>query len=134
MAEEEKVGYGKPPKAHRFKPGQSGNPKGRPKGRKNRRTVITEQLDRMTMIRENGKPVRLTVRELLGKVLVNQAAKGDKKAIDMALRLDREAELVDAATPGGAGVLKVPGMVGDEVWEALARSQGLDKKEDGEDS
>jgi hypothetical protein len=26
------VGYGKPPKASQFSPGQSGNPKGRPKG------------------------------------------------------------------------------------------------------
>ena len=31
------VGHGKPPEATRFKPGQSGNPKGRPKGKKNRR-------------------------------------------------------------------------------------------------
>ena len=26
------VGYGHPPEAHRFAPGQSGNPRGRPKG------------------------------------------------------------------------------------------------------
>ena len=29
------VGYGRPPQAAQFKPGQSGNPKGRPKGAKN---------------------------------------------------------------------------------------------------
>ena len=28
------VGYGKPPKEHRFKKGQSGNPRGRPKDAK----------------------------------------------------------------------------------------------------
>lgn len=27
-----RVGYGRPPRRHRLKPGQSGNPKGRPKG------------------------------------------------------------------------------------------------------
>lgn len=37
MSDEKKdyeVGYGKPPKRTRFKKGQSGNPKGRPKGAK----------------------------------------------------------------------------------------------------
>jgi hypothetical protein len=36
------VGYGRPPVQHRFKPGQSGNPKGRPKGRKNEATIWIE--------------------------------------------------------------------------------------------
>jgi hypothetical protein len=34
------VGPGKPPKEHQFKPGQSGNPKGRPPGRKRKKTSV----------------------------------------------------------------------------------------------
>lgn len=37
-----KVGPGKPPKHTRFKPGQSGNPKGRPKGSQNVKTVLNK--------------------------------------------------------------------------------------------
>lgn len=40
------VGYGKPPPAHRFKPGQSGNPRGRRKGSKNKLPPANE--DRMS--------------------------------------------------------------------------------------
>lgn len=37
------VGYGKPPQHSRFKPGQSGNPRGRPKGSKNKRPALNEE-------------------------------------------------------------------------------------------
>ena len=37
------VGYGKPPVHTQFKPGQSGNPKGRPKGAKNKRPKLNEE-------------------------------------------------------------------------------------------
>ena len=36
------VGYGRPPKATQFKPGQSGNPKGRPKGSRSARAELIE--------------------------------------------------------------------------------------------
>ena len=36
------VGYGRPPVNRQFKPGQSGNPRGRPKGSKNFPTMFAE--------------------------------------------------------------------------------------------
>ena len=38
------VGYGRPPVAKQFKPGTSGNPKGRPTGAKNLKTLIREAM------------------------------------------------------------------------------------------
>jgi hypothetical protein len=49
------VGYGRPPREYRFKTGQSGNPRGRPKGSKNRENIISERLDRRVVIPD---PVR----------------------------------------------------------------------------
>ena len=39
-SEEEKIGYRKPPTKTRFKPGQSGNPNGRPRGSVNLKTDL----------------------------------------------------------------------------------------------
>lgn len=40
--EDDKGGYGNPPKHSRFIPGKSGNPRGRPKGSKNLKTLLRE--------------------------------------------------------------------------------------------
>ena len=39
------VGYGKPPRHTRFTKGQSGNPRGRPPGAKNLKTLLSEALN-----------------------------------------------------------------------------------------
>jgi hypothetical protein len=75
------VGFGKPPKHSRFPKGVSGNCKGRPKGKRNIATVLTEILGEKIVIDENG--VRRTVTKLEAALikLVNQAASGDPVAL-----------------------------------------------------
>ena len=59
-----KVGYKKPPLHTRFKKGQSGNPRGRPKGSKNFSTLLAEALNEPVIVAEDGKRRRISKREL----------------------------------------------------------------------
>lgn len=99
MAEKDKkykVGYGKPPKETRFKPGQSGNPKGRPKGAKNLSTVVRTELDEKIVITEGGRQRTVTKREALFKALLSTALKGNVKATSAIIQLDQTTEQADA--------------------------------------
>ena len=49
------VGYGRPPVHSRFKPGQSGNPKGRRKGQRNVGTVVDGELSQRIKVREGNR-------------------------------------------------------------------------------
>ena len=86
------VGYGKPPQYARFHQGQSGNPRGRPKGSRNLSTLMAKALNEPVMISENGKRKRITKREAVLKQLVNKAASGDAKAIQLLLGEIRQLE------------------------------------------
>jgi hypothetical protein len=83
----EKVGPGKPPRHTRFKPGQSGNPNGRPKGSKNFATILQQQLRKMVTITVDGKPKRVTVQEVIARRLANDSMKGTTKAMELLIRL-----------------------------------------------
>lgn len=80
------VGYGKPPKKHQFKPGQSGNPKGRPKGQRNFSTILIRELSETLSVKEGGKTKKLTKIEAVIKQLVTKAVKGDARALAELLR------------------------------------------------
>ena len=72
---------GKPPQHSRFRKGLSGNPKGRPKVRRNLATVLERTLQEKVVIKENGVRRTVTKLEAAVKQLVNKAASGDLVAI-----------------------------------------------------
>ena len=81
------VGYGKPPKATQFRPGKSGNPKGRPKGRKSAITILEDLFLKKITIREGGKPRKVARLEAMCLRVLNDSAKGDARATDQVLKL-----------------------------------------------
>lgn len=81
--EEYKVGYKKPPKEHQFKPKQSGNKRGRPRGAKNK-VNLGESLNKSLLERRqvtiNGKKVSLKKSEIIAMAQIERAMKGDIKS------------------------------------------------------
>lgn len=80
------VGKGKPPKHTQF-PHQKSNRKGKPKGARDWSTLLNDELDLELQMEEGERPIRISKRALLIKSLVNKAAKGDLKAVELIIRL-----------------------------------------------
>lgn len=74
------VGYGRPPRAHQFKPGQSGNPRGRRKGAKNESTILHDLLHRKIALREAGKSRKVTILEAMLLKFAEDSLKGNTKS------------------------------------------------------
>ena len=118
------IGYGKPPIGSRFKPGQTGNAKGRPKGHKNLKTLIRQAMTARISVQEGSS--NRQVSKIEGVVLrqLQNALKGNDRSamavIKMALQLGflddvadgRQAE--DALSPTDERILK----------ELMARREG----------
>ncbi|MGD0157879.1 MAG: DUF5681 domain-containing protein [Terracidiphilus sp.] len=86
------VGFGRPPANHKFKPGASGNPKGRPKGSLNVGKMLERTLLEKVVINENGKRRTITKLEAAIKQLANKAASGDLNAVKLLGAFVRSAE------------------------------------------
>ena len=72
----DRVGYGLPPRHSRFRPGQSGNPSGRPKRRRSFKRDIAAALDALGRA-EGGK----TKQQAIAENLVNDALAGNPVAL-----------------------------------------------------
>src|SRR6266446_10286457 len=99
------VGYGKPPLATRFRPGQSGNSKGRPRGAKSVATSVDEALNERVSVTENGKRRKITKRQAMFKQLANRAAQGDHKATQLLLGYLQDIERRAGASAGEPAAL-----------------------------
>ncbi len=92
------VGYKKPPHHTRFQKGQSGNPRGKVKGRKNYRTEFLDELSEKVTVSENGRRRKLSKQTLVIKRTVADAVKGDAKARDHLLRLIGQVDTFEAGS------------------------------------
>src|SRR5688500_11463820 len=79
MSESDPIGYGRPPQATRFRPGQSGNPRGRPRNR-HREIPHDWLLGQMVTIREDGRERRVTAAEAFLLKLTQKGLAGDSAA------------------------------------------------------
>jgi hypothetical protein len=81
------VGYCKPPKRTQFKPGKSGNPKGRRKGVRNFSTDVVSTLQSPVKVTKGGRARNVSTQLATLLVLRDRALKGDPKAADHLLDL-----------------------------------------------
>jgi hypothetical protein len=121
-AEDDKVGYCKPPQHSRFKPGQSGNPRGRPRKNRDIQAMIKRELDSTVVLKEGGRELRLSKREALIKQLVNRAISGEVKPMQFVLahlEKHKEVEPFTATEADDAELLKALGsnLTGDDNVE-----------------
>jgi len=100
MSDDYEVGYGRPPKAHRFKKGQSGNPLGSSrKARKRQRRqllsfadVVLEDATKPVRIREGNRTSTISLREALLQKQYAMGLSGNRLALKFSLQSIDEAE------------------------------------------
>jgi hypothetical protein len=95
--EKTEIGFKKPPKAHSWKKGESGNPKGRKKGSRNMKTIIIRLMEGR-LGRKIPDPKKLTAQEALLWKAIQKGLAGDAKAMAFAFK-----RYDDATATGWAG-------------------------------
>lgn len=103
------VGYGKPPEETRFRPGQSGNPNGRPRGAKNKprhlggarlKDIILREAQREIPVKKGEGTVSMPMAEAVVRSLSVKAVKGDPRSQRLFMELVARSEEADEAFQG----------------------------------
>lgn len=101
------VGYRKPPKAFQFQKGRSGNPSGRPRKPPGFADMLAKAAKQKVLVNQKNGPKYITKEEAICTQLVNKAAGGDPKTIELYAKLR---------------MIYSPGMVKPEDMDAMASS------------
>jgi GMP synthase PP-ATPase subunit len=88
--DDDRVGYGKPPKHSRFKPGRSGNPKGKKRATRSFSTEVRATLGMPVVLTDSDRPRKVTTSEAALMRLREKALKGDSRSLDRLIELRRE--------------------------------------------
>lgn len=136
------IGRGKPPKGTQFKPGQSGNPTGRPKGTKNIKKMIYEFGQREIEVSIQGQKLKISMNEALAQKIWDIALKGNLKAVQAVCEINQEYDakrkentmtiseleaqkariLANAILLGGKSEEEI-----DRIWDETLDDPGLDR-------
>ena len=82
MSDDYEVGFGRPPLHSRFRAGESGNPKGRPKKARNFKTLFLEEANTPINVREGGGEQEISKLHAVLKRDMERAIKGSDRASD----------------------------------------------------
>jgi hypothetical protein len=115
------VGYGKPPPEHQFKPGQSGNPKGRPKGPGNIYKLIAKHAAKKVTVIENGAEKKMAKIDVVISAMLNKAASGDLAAARLTLTslFAFAAQLSEQAAQTGYSDEDLQVMLAEADWQKM---------------
>jgi hypothetical protein len=87
MDMDDRVGYRRPPKHSRFKPGQSGNLLGRPAGVKSLSDIVRKIVTQKVTVTENGRTRRVPRLEAILLRAAGEASRGEARALRLLLQL-----------------------------------------------
>jgi hypothetical protein len=90
-SETETAGYKRPPSKTQFKPGKSGNPRGRPKRKLDMSSALNKAFNDKVVVTGLGKT--LTGMEAFVQSIVDRVLKGESKAIPELIRLFAKTKL-----------------------------------------
>ena len=123
--ESKSASYRNPPEHSRFKPGQSGNPLGRPKKRKTVADELAEELSQVVHVREGTRTIEMTKAQAIARELLRLAMGGDLRAATIVMscapRLSDSDEPHQETTPDDAALI-------DNFVEREIRRRAADSK------
>jgi hypothetical protein len=123
-----KVGKKRPPKHTQFKPGQSGNPAGRPKGSSNLKAKLERELRKSVLVeKKNGQSIRMTKADVLARQLVDNSIRGDVRTAAIVVRFTED---ISTPTVGTQETAEIPMPDKDALKRISARLLRLAEGED----